>query len=59
MPLPEHDRDVEVGGAPAVVVDGRFLAWDELGAALSAFEGWRFRLLTDDPCLDHRTDSHP
>jgi hypothetical protein len=42
-------------GPHAVVIDGRFLTWAELGAMLESFEGWRFRLLIDDPTLDHRT----
>lgn len=29
--------------AHAVVVDGRYLTWEEFGAALTSFEGWRFR----------------
>jgi hypothetical protein len=41
-----HDPD---GGPHQVVVDGRALSWAQLGEALSAFEGWRFRLLIDDP----------
>lgn len=49
----EFDPD---GQAHGVVVDGRYLTWDEFGAALSSFEGWRFRLTIDDPLTDHRSD---
>jgi hypothetical protein len=42
-------------GAPFdVVVDGRHLTWDELGQALEPYEGWRFRLVLEDPCDDLR-----
>lgn len=51
-----HDPRDGGAGPHAVIVDGRFLTWEQLGHALSSFEGWRFRLLIDDPCLDHRTD---
>lgn len=50
-----HDPQADGEGPHGVIVDGRFLTWHELGQALSAFEGWRFRLLIDDPCLDLRT----
>ena len=38
------------GGTPHVaVVDGMTLSWKELGNALDAFEGFRFRLVLEDP----------
>jgi hypothetical protein len=40
-----------------VVVDGRTLSWDDLGRALEPFEGWRFRLVIEDPSLDARPDA--
>jgi hypothetical protein len=42
------------GAPPRVVVDGRELSWDELGYALGAFEGWRFRLVAEDRLVDVR-----
>ncbi|MET7622369.1 hypothetical protein [Streptomyces sp. NPDC005408] len=45
------------GGPVRVVVDGRTLSWEELGEALSPFEGWRFRLTIDDPVTDARSDA--
>jgi len=42
------------GGPCRVVVDGRQLGWEELGHALASFEGWRFRLVIDDPAEDLR-----
>ncbi len=45
------------GGPMRVVVDGRTLSWDELGEALSSFEGWRFHLIIDDPLTDTRSDA--
>ncbi|MBI4880550.1 MAG: hypothetical protein HY812_12965 [Planctomycetes bacterium] len=30
--------------APPVVVDGKTLSWEQLGAMLASFEGWQFRL---------------
>jgi hypothetical protein len=47
----------EHGGPYDVVVDGRRLIWDELGHALEPYEGWRFRLLREDPCDDLRPDA--
>ena len=38
------DDDADSGTPYAVVVDGRRLSWEELGRALEAFEGWRFRI---------------
>ena len=40
-----------------VIVDGRRLTWDEFGRTLASFEGWRFRLLIEDPCDDLRPDA--
>lgn len=40
-----------------VVVDGRQLGWEEFGHALASFEGWRFRLVIDDPAEDLRPDA--
>lgn len=45
------------GGPMRVVVDGRTLSWEELGEALSSFEGWRFHLTIDDPLTDARSDA--
>jgi hypothetical protein len=39
------------------VVDGRELSWNELGHAVSSFEGWRFRLVVEDRCDDLRPDA--
>lgn len=40
-----------------VVVDGRTLTWEEFGEALGPYEGWRFRLVIDDRCVDFRPDA--
>lgn len=45
------------GGPYHVVVDGRELTWEQLGEAMEAFEGWRFRLLIEDPSEDVRPDA--
>ncbi len=45
------------GGPHRVVVDGRPLSWEDLGQALESFEGWRFRLVIEDPSLDMRSDA--
>ncbi len=45
------------GGPYRVVVDGRELSWEELGEALEPYEGWRFRLVIEDPCEDLRPDA--
>ncbi|MET8977395.1 hypothetical protein ABZX85_17415 [Streptomyces sp. NPDC004539] len=45
------------GGPVRAVVDGQMLSWEELGEALSSFEGWRFRLIIDDPMTDARSDA--
>ena len=47
----------ELGGPYGVVVDGRTLTWEELGMALEPYEGWRFRLVLEDPCDDVRPDA--
>jgi hypothetical protein len=38
----------EDGEPYGVVVDGRYLTWEEFGRALEPFEGWEFRLTFDD-----------
>jgi hypothetical protein len=45
------------GGPYRVAVDGRLLTWDELGEALEPYEGWRFRLVIEDPGDDFRPDA--
>jgi hypothetical protein len=40
-----------------VVVDGRLLTWSELGSALGAYEGWRFRIELADRADDLRPDA--
>lgn len=45
------------GGPYHVVVDGRELTWEQLGEALEPFEGWRFRLLIEEPSEDVRPDA--
>jgi hypothetical protein len=47
----------ELGGPFDVVVDGHTLTWEELGRALEPYEGWRFRLVLEDPCEDVRPDA--
>jgi hypothetical protein len=44
-------------GPYSVVVDGRTLTWEEFGEALEPFEGWRFRLVIEDPGIDLRPDA--
>ena len=39
----EWDDDFS-GQIPKVVIDGRAVAWDELGKMLMSFEGWQFKL---------------
>lgn len=34
---------------PCVIIDGRRIEWNDLGAMLLAFEGWQFRLEMLDP----------
>ena len=44
-------------GAPLdVVIDGRTLSWDQFGEALSAYEGWNFRLLIEDRVVEAETE---
>lgn len=38
----------EDGEPYGVVVDGRYLTWEEFGRALEPFEGWEFRLSFGD-----------
>ena len=40
-----------------VIIDGRTLSWEELGSALESYEGWRFRLVIEDPINDARSDA--
>jgi hypothetical protein len=47
----------ETGGPYDVVVDGRTLTWEEFGEALEPYEGWRFRLVIEDPSVDLRPDA--
>ncbi|SAK61280.1 hypothetical protein AWB76_03050 [Caballeronia temeraria] len=39
----------EGASQPCVIIDGRRIEWNDLGAMLSAFEGWQFRLEMLDP----------
>lgn len=50
----EWNSERGVGGPYNAVVDGRTLTWDELGRALEPFEGFRFRIVIEDPCDDLR-----
>ena len=48
------------GGAGApfdVVIDGRTLTWEQFGQALSAYEGWSFRLLVEDRVAEAETET--
>jgi hypothetical protein len=48
----------EGAGAPFdVVVDGRTLTWDQFGQALSAYEGWNFRLQIEDRVVEAETEA--
>jgi len=40
---------IENTNRPCVIIDGRRVEWDDFGAMLLAFEGWRFRLEMLDP----------
>ncbi len=40
-----------------VVIDGRTLTWDRFGEALSAYEGWNFRLLIEDRVVEAETEA--
>jgi hypothetical protein len=58
----DRDADEVVGrietvvpfGPLTLVVDGRAVAWDELGQALSSYEGWQFVLCITDRFSDPR-----
>jgi hypothetical protein len=51
-------NDEAGGGRPcSVIIDGRTLSWQEFGTSLEAYEGWRFRLVTEDPIVDARSDA--
>jgi hypothetical protein len=50
-------EDKGAGGPYDVVVGGRTLTWEEFGEALEPYEGWRFRLVIEDPCVDLRLDA--
>ena len=39
----------EDASQPCVIIDGRRIEWNDLGAMLLAFEGWQFRLEMLDP----------
>ncbi|HEV3380692.1 MAG TPA: hypothetical protein VG142_06900 [Trebonia sp.] len=45
---------VEPFGPLTLVVDGHAVSWDELGQALSPYEGWQFVLRIADPSGDPR-----
>lgn len=44
--------DSRAGRVPLLVIDGREVAWDEMGRMLMAFEGCQFRLDIVDPAED-------
>ena len=48
----EWDPD---GGPVRAMVDGQVLTWEEFGQALASLEGWRFRLLIEEPIVDMRS----
>lgn len=50
-PEPRLGHDVAVGHIAygGVVVDGRYLTFDELAGILSTHEGWQFKLQVADP----------
>ena len=52
-----HNGREEAGWPYDVVVDGRTLTWDQLGAALEPYEGFRFRLVISDRLDDARPDA--
>ncbi len=41
----------------SVIINGRTLSWQEFGSAPEANEGWRFRLVIEDPVEDVRSDA--
>jgi hypothetical protein len=47
-------EQVEPFGPLTLVIDGRAVTWDELGRALSAYEGWQFVLHIADRFGDPR-----
>jgi hypothetical protein len=50
--------DEGAAGAPFdVVIDGRTLTWEQFGEALSAYEGWNFRLLIEDRVAEAETET--
>lgn len=51
------NEDSGTEGPYDVVVDGRTLTWEEFGEALGPYEGWRFRLVIEDRCVDLRPDA--
>jgi hypothetical protein len=52
-----YSEDSGTGGSYDVVVDGRTLTWEEFGEALEPYEGWRFRMVIEDRCVDLRPDA--
>ncbi len=55
---PVHLSEEGAAGAPFdVVIDGRTLTWDQFGEALSAYEGWNFRLLIEDRVVQAETEA--
>jgi hypothetical protein len=40
--------DAHNGRVPLLIIDGREIAWDELGRMLMSFEGWQFKLSIAD-----------
>jgi hypothetical protein len=52
-----YSEDGGTGGPHDVVVDGRTLTWEEFGEALQSYEGWRFRMVIEDRCVDLRPDA--
>lgn len=44
------DYDPNLGlSTPMLVIDGREVTWDQFGRMLMSFEGWRFKLMTEEP----------
>lgn len=52
-----HNGHDEPSSPYDVVIDGRTLTWDQLGAALEPYEGFRFRLAISDRLDDARPDA--
>ena len=52
-------RIEEKDSAPSVVVDGREYSWEQLGAFLSSYSGFNFRLECFDPYDEIETDPNP